>query len=426
MAGISVRPATPADARVISDLIAELAASMGETSPVTAVYSSDYLGFPGSGALLAEEDGQVIGLLSHSIRPNLFHAGNSATIEELVVSERARGRGVGSALLGSFLARLEAEGCAEVSVSTMPDNIGALRFYKSRGLADEALLLEKHFERNASLPVPGGGGPPTRASGPPYTWFSAEMPVVAPSEFSASLDVQSAVLCFSEPCYRALLEAFGMCEADDAPRLGGACEGKTGAMLGGQVDQRVAVYEAHFGAPAAAMLMECLVASGVSRFFMLGMAGSIFPECRIGGIVIPTWGISEEGVSWHYAPPGGATPGTYRTAPSPSPALVETLRKHLEDGGHPGVREGGVWTLDAIFRETVDKVQRYAERGAVAVEMECTALMSIAAHRKVDFAAILVITDELFSGTWEHDFGGERVQRARLAASRAIAKTLLS
>ena len=44
----------------------------------------------------------------------------------------------------------------------------------------------------------------------------------------------------------------------------------------------------------------------------------------------------------------------------------------------------------------------------------------------MDFAAVLIITDELFSGSWEHDFGGERVHRARLGACRALAKVLLS
>jgi len=40
---------------------------------------------------------------------------------------------------------MESLGCAEVSVSTMPDNVDALQFYKAHGLVDEAILLEKHL-----------------------------------------------------------------------------------------------------------------------------------------------------------------------------------------------------------------------------------------------------------------------------------------
>jgi ribosomal protein S18 acetylase RimI-like enzyme len=79
------------------------------------------------------------------IRPNLYHAANSALIEELVVRESARGRGVGGALMSELLRRLSAQGCAEVSVTTMPDNDGAIRFYRSHGLVDEAVFLEKHL-----------------------------------------------------------------------------------------------------------------------------------------------------------------------------------------------------------------------------------------------------------------------------------------
>ena len=64
---------------------------------------------------------------------------------DLVIAASHRGRGVGGALLEALLARLEKDGCAEVSVTTMPDNEGALRFYRSHGLTDEAVYLEKHF-----------------------------------------------------------------------------------------------------------------------------------------------------------------------------------------------------------------------------------------------------------------------------------------
>lgn len=142
---ITVRTATAADAQQIAALVQELVSESGESSPITPPYVEEYLRFPGSAALVAEEDRQIVGLLAFSVRPGLFHAGNSTLIEELVVTRRARGHGVGGTLIDALLARLEAEGCAEVSVTTMPGNAGALRFYKSHGLVDEAVYLEKHF-----------------------------------------------------------------------------------------------------------------------------------------------------------------------------------------------------------------------------------------------------------------------------------------
>jgi len=43
-----------------------------------------------------------------------------------------------------FSGLMEAQGWAEVSVSTMPDNERAIAFYRSLGFAGEAGLLERH------------------------------------------------------------------------------------------------------------------------------------------------------------------------------------------------------------------------------------------------------------------------------------------
>jgi ribosomal protein S18 acetylase RimI-like enzyme len=85
------------------------------------------------------------GVLTYSVRPDLYHAAPTGLIEELVVRQSMRGQGVGGALLDELFSRLTALGCAEVSVTTMPDNAAAIEFYKAHGLTDEALFLEKHF-----------------------------------------------------------------------------------------------------------------------------------------------------------------------------------------------------------------------------------------------------------------------------------------
>jgi ribosomal protein S18 acetylase RimI-like enzyme len=142
---IQVREAKAGDEALVVGLIQELAEAGGDSSPVTEAYVTAYLAFPGSRVLLAEEEGRTIGLLSYAVRPDLYHAANSGLIEELVVLRSDRGRGVGSALLSEVLRRLAAAGCVEVSVTTMPDNETALRFYRSHGLVEEAVFLETHL-----------------------------------------------------------------------------------------------------------------------------------------------------------------------------------------------------------------------------------------------------------------------------------------
>ena len=139
-----IREATSADVSIIVALISELAQSSGEASPLTLDFTSQYLASGGK-ILLAEMEQQVVGLLSYSTRLDLYHAGNTALIEELVVSASWRGHGIGGALLDALLTQLEQQSCVEVSVTTMPDNAAAIRFYRAHGLTDEAVFLEKHF-----------------------------------------------------------------------------------------------------------------------------------------------------------------------------------------------------------------------------------------------------------------------------------------
>jgi len=233
-------------------------------------------------------------------------------------------------------------------------------------------------------------------------WLSDQAPIVEPDVFSRQIPVKDALLCFSGDIYSCLVAAFGLGEVEESPRLPGSLKGK--------MNEQVAVFQACFGGPAAGMLMEALVASGVKRFLMVGQAGAISPHCSIGDLLLPTWGIREEGTSYHYIPADASC--------HVSAVLLEELKNQLGAGEFV---EGGVWTTDAPFRETMDKVQRYAEEGALAVEMECTALMAIAMCRDVDFAAALIITDELFRGGWSQGFGTPEVARQQDFLCQALA-----
>jgi ribosomal protein S18 acetylase RimI-like enzyme len=142
-----VREAKSDDDTVIAVLIRELASGEGEVSTVSERTVADYLAVPGNGVLLAEKDGQILGLISYSIRPNLYHAADSCLIEELIVRQEARGSGVGRILVEDLMKRCMAHRCAEISVSTMPDNKRAIRFYRKLGFTDEALFLERHLEK---------------------------------------------------------------------------------------------------------------------------------------------------------------------------------------------------------------------------------------------------------------------------------------
>jgi uridine phosphorylase len=174
----------------------------------------------------------------------------------------------------------------------------------------------------------------------------------------------------------------------------------------------VALAGPFLGAPQAAMGLEKLIALGCARFWVLGWCGSLQPELRIGQLVLPQRALSEEGTSAHY--PTGHRP------PASDAGLNETLRSALRARG-AAFAEGAVWTTDAPYRETVERVRRHRAAGVLAVEMEMSALMTVALYHGVRLAGLLAVSDELFELKWNPGFSDPRLH----AASRAAAEVLL-
>ena len=142
---VTIRDATAADAAAIVGLVAELADAEDWPLELTEAYVPIYLAFLGTGVLLAERDREAVGLLAYCVRPGLFHAGDSGSIDELVVAPAARRTGVATELLRAAMELMAARGCKEISLSTGLDNAEARHLYRSLGLTEESLLLELHL-----------------------------------------------------------------------------------------------------------------------------------------------------------------------------------------------------------------------------------------------------------------------------------------
>jgi len=169
------------------------------------------------------------------------------------------------------------------------------------------------------------------------------------------------------------------------------------------------------GAPYAVMVLEKLIALGAETIIALGWAGSLRPEAAIGHLILPEAAYSEEGTSRHY-------PGA-QTLARPDRDLLAALRLFLTTTQNR-CHCGPIWTTDAIYRETRDKVAAYGAQGMWAVEMEMSALFNVARYRGVALAGLLVISDELFTLTWRHGLRQPEFHQARRQAQIAALEVL--
>lgn len=147
------------------------------------------------------------------------------------------------------------------------------------------------------------------------------------------------------------------------------------------------------GAPMATICLEKIIALGATQIILYGWCGSLTPRLKCGDLFLPTGVLSEEGTSGHYQHSDDLLNDSLRVA------LLEALTTM---GYTP--QQGPIWTTDAVYRETREKVQRYGSEGIMAVDMEYAALRAVAAFRRVDFAAVMLISDELFHQEWAPQF----------------------
>jgi uridine phosphorylase len=166
------------------------------------------------------------------------------------------------------------------------------------------------------------------------------------------------------------------------------------------------------GAPSAVMILENLAVWGGREFIFMGWCGAISPQIHIGDILVPALAWIDEGTSPSYLPfPADSS--------RPSPSLTGRIQQALNAASLP-FHQGAVWTTDAIFRETPEKVQHYQGKGALAVEMELSALFTVAEYLKARIAAVLVVSDDLSSLTWKPGFREKAFIENRKQVARCI------
>ena len=91
------------DSAEVTDLLAQLGYDVDPAAVDTAISE-------GEGVLVAEVDGEVVGLLTYDTRRQLHRNGTVTTIDALVVDETRRSAGIGCALIDHPVALAREEG----------------------------------------------------------------------------------------------------------------------------------------------------------------------------------------------------------------------------------------------------------------------------------------------------------------------------
>jgi uridine phosphorylase len=140
------------------------------------------------------------------------------------------------------------------------------------------------------------------------------------------------------------------------------------------------------GAPSATVAFIELWACGVQEIIRVGSCGAMQEGIKRGEIIIAQAAVRDEGTSTRYV-----------HAAYPAVAdldLTLRLKAAATRQGTP-YREGTVWTTDVFYAPDEAENLYWSARGILAVEMEVSALFTLARLRGLKAGAILVVDGNL-------------------------------
>ena len=136
---------------------------------------------------------------------------------------------------------------------------------------------------------------------------------------------------------------------------------------------------AQVGAPTLVCEYEELFALGVEKLVVFGTCGVLDANIKDCSIIVPNIAIRDEGTSYHYVKAGHEI------------AVNVKINYTV----------GKVWSNDAIYRETVNKVKIRKEQGCICVDMECSAIAALAKFRDYEITQFFYSADNLGSENYE-------------------------
>lgn len=131
-----LRPVRSADAAAVNELLHQLGYPQDDTA-ATAIRIQTWDDDPASAAYVAEADGELLGLVAVHVCPYFERVGSWGRVVALVVSEQARGQGIGAQLMTVAESFAESQGCVRMEVSSSDYREAAHEFYRRRGYVNQ-------------------------------------------------------------------------------------------------------------------------------------------------------------------------------------------------------------------------------------------------------------------------------------------------
>ncbi|UOY93524.1 purine-nucleoside phosphorylase [Ectobacillus sp. JY-23] len=175
---------------------------------------------------------------------------------------------------------------------------------------------------------------------------------------------------------------------------GATCYNNVRGMLGftgTYKGKRVSVQGTGMGVPSISIYVNELIQSyRVKNLIRVGTCGAIQKDVKVRDVILAMTSCTDSNMN-RLTFPG------FDFAPC---ADFNLLKKAYDAGVAKGLnlRVGNILTADVFYRESMDMVKKLGDYGVLAVEMETTALYTLASKFGARALSVLTVSDHIFTG----------------------------
>jgi DeoD family purine-nucleoside phosphorylase len=230
--------------------------------------------------------------------------------------------------------------------------------------------------------------------------------MAAPIGLQPTADLAERVLLPGDPA-RALLLAESLLTGTKMFNHHRGLWGYTGLAADGEP---LTIQSTGIGGPSAAIVISELADLGARRLLRVGTCGALQAGLELGDLIVATEAIPADGTS--------RSLGAGDRVPASS-SLLATLTGSV--AAETGVHSGPVVSTD-LFYDGRGLEHEWSQAGALGVEMEASTLYALAVARRLDAAALLVVSDLVLPARVRIDQDELRAAERRMgeAALRAL------
>src|SRR6201993_4920154 len=155
----------------------------------------------------------------------------------------------------------------------------------------------------------------------------------------------------------------------------------------------VSVQGTGMGCPGATIVFEELIQLGCKKLIRVGTCGGLQPHHQLGDVIVALSAVPADSTAMHLV-------NNEPHCPTASWELIHAAVHAAKELDQP-MHVGPIVSSDVFYNPSEGQYERWSKRGVLGVEMEASALFTVAAIRGIEAGCLLTVRDIVVEGEFK-------------------------